>query len=181
MFSINRYPNVLLYLRNRSNFLWHWKEPFRYLRRRKSFETFGPIRYRHFCFLDSKIVFWSIIWRLYKTKRWNRKWLLGVHEKDSSNYLFKALMALVPSSTFHWYYANLPTFKMVHQTFKENSIRPSYWYWNHCTSTCNLSRMGCHQLLLGHHRLIWRKILTSINRCSHMRDVLLLLLLAFDQ
>lgn len=144
MFSLNWYSNVLLYIRNRSNFLRHWKESFWYLCWRKDFETFGSICCRHFCFLDSKIVFWSIIWRLYKTRWCNWKWLHGVHEKNSSNYLFETFMALVPSSSFHWYYANLPTFEMDYKTFQENSFRPSNRYWYNCPLTSNFSRMGCH-------------------------------------
>jgi hypothetical protein len=90
-------------------------------------------------------------------------------------------MALVPPSSFHRYYAYLPTFKMVYQTFKVNSFRPSSWYWNHRPPTCYTCRLGCHQLLLGNNwRLRW-VVLTSIYWCPNMRHVLLLLCPTFDQ
>ena len=122
MFGLNRYSNVLLYFRNRCYFLRYWKESLRCLCRRQSSQTFGSIRSCHFYFLDSKIVFWSIIRRLYQTKWWNREWLLGVHEKNPTNYLFETFMALVPSSTIHWYHAYLSPFKMVYQTCQEQQI-----------------------------------------------------------
>lgn len=181
MFSLNWYTNVLLYFRNRCDFLRHWEKPLWNLCWRKSLKTFGSICFGHIYFLNPKIIFWSIIWRLHKTKWHNWKWLLGIHEKNPSNNLFKTFLALVSSSSFHWHYAHLSTFKMDHKTIKENSFRPCNRLWDYSPLTSYFSRLGCHQFLSGNHRLVRRKIPPSINRCPWMCNVLVLLFLTFDQ
>jgi hypothetical protein len=52
-------------------------------------------------------------------------------------------MALVSSSSFHWYNAYLPSSKMVNPEIQENPIRSSNRLWNHDSlSYCSCS-VGC--------------------------------------
>jgi len=181
MFSLNRYSHVLLYFRNWCDILRYREKSFWSFRWWKSLKTPGSIRCGHFYIPDSKIVFWSTIWGLHKTKWRNWKWLLGIHEKNSTNHLFETFVALVSPSFVHWYHADLPTFKMDHKTIKEDSVRPSNRHWNYCALTSYSGRLGCHQFLPGHHRLVRWEVPSSIHRRSRLRDVLFLLLLTVDK
>lgn len=181
MFSLNRYPDVLLYFRNWCNIFRHGEKPFWNFCWWESLKTFGSICFSHFYFLDSKIIFWSTIRRLHKTKWRNWKWLLGIHEKNSTNDLFETFVALVSASSLHWYHADLPTFAMDHKTFKENSVRPRNRHWNHCPLTSYSGRLGCHKFLPGDHRLVRWEVPASVDRCPWSHDVFVLLFLTFDK
>ena len=145
----NRNPNVLLYIWNWINILQYREEPLWYLCWRKSSQTISAICCCHLCFLNSKIIFWPIIWRLHQTKWRNRNQLLGIHEEDSSNNSLEAFMVVVSSSSLHWCDAYLSTLEMVNQKIKANSIWPTNWYRYYLPSNRTFGQIFCWVVYFG--------------------------------